>query len=211
MSEVIAEAIGCIEKGAHKVNPDIKVIAWSWAWGDFNLNIIKALPENVILQSQSELHVPRTIGGVDTYVRDYSMSIIGPGERAKAEWKAARERGLETSAKVQVNTTWEGSTVPALPVYPLIEEHIQKIKEEGVTNLMLSWTLGGFPSRNLMHVAKYFYEKYDAEALAETDAQKEAAQIFSDAFKEFPFHIDVLYQGPPTIITIPRAAFVRKY
>ena len=108
----------------------------------------------------------------------------------------ARERGLETSAKVQVNTTWECSTVPALPVYPLIEEHIEKIKEEGVTNLMLSWTLGGFPSRNIMHVAKYFYENYDTEALAETPEEKKAAQIFSQAFQEFPFHVDVLYQGP---------------
>lgn len=89
------------------------------------------------------------------------------------------------------------SNVPVLTVYPLIEEHIEKIKEEGVTNLMLSWTLGGFPSRNIMHVAKYFYENYDAEALSETEAQKEAAQIFSDAFKEFPFHISVLYEGPP--------------
>ena len=196
VSEVVAEAIGCIEKGAHKVNPDIKVIAWSWAWGDDNLDIIKALPENVILQSQSELYVPRNIGSVDTYVNDYSMSIIGPGERAKVEWKVARERGLETSAKVQVNTTWECSTVPALPVYPLIEQHIEKIKEEGVTNLMLSWTLGGFPSRNIMHVAKYFYENYDTAVLAETAEEKKAAQIFSEAFQEFPFHIGVLYVGP---------------
>lgn len=195
-SEVIAEVIGCVEKGAHQVNPDIKVIAWSWGWGEFNLDIIKALPENVILQSQSELHVPRVIGGVDTYVYDYSMSIIGPGERAKAEWKAAREHGLATSAKVQINTTWEGSTVPAIPVYPLIEEHIKQIRREGVSNLMLSWTLGGYPSRNIMHAAKYFYEGYDKDALKETENQKKAAEIFSEAFQEFPFHIDTLYYGP---------------
>ena len=127
IGEVIGEAIGCIEKGAHKVNPDIKVIAWSWAWSDYNMEIIESLPPNVILMSKSELHVPFTIGGVSGKVRDYSMGILGPGERAKAEWKAARERGLETAAKVQVNTTWEGSTVPAIPVYPLIEEHIQGI------------------------------------------------------------------------------------
>ena len=196
-SEVIAEVIGCIEKGAHKVNPEIKVIAWSWGWNELNLDIIKALPENVILQSQSELEVPFTIGGVSGKVVDYSMGIIGPGERAKAEWKAARERGLQTAAKVQVNTTWEGSTVPALPVYPLIEEHIRRIRDEGVTNLMLSWTLGGYPSRNIMHAAKYFYEKLEnPEVLAETDTQQAAAQAFSAAFLEFPFDIGVLYMGP---------------
>lgn len=146
--------------------------------------------------SQSELHVPFTIGGVSGKVRDYSMGILGPGERAKTEWKAARNRGLETAAKVQVNTTWEGSTVPAIPVYPLIEEHIQRICQEGVTNLLLSWTLGGYPSGNLMHVAKYFYEEYDCDALCETEAQRSAARLFSQAFQEFPFDISVLYQGP---------------
>lgn len=195
-SEVIAEVIGCIEKGAHKVDPNIKVIAWSWAWDQFNLDIIKALPQNVILMSQSEMNVPFEIAKIQSEVDDYSMSIIGPGDAAKAEWKAARDRGLQTAAKVQINTTWEGSTVPAIPVYPLIEEHIKRIHNEGVTNLMLSWTLGGYPSGNIMHVAKYFYEDYDKNALAETQAQEKAAQIFAEAFKEFPLHIDVLYQGP---------------
>lgn len=195
-SDVIAEVIGCIEKGAHRVNPDIKVIAWSWSWNEFHLDIIKKLPDNVVLLSQSERFIPFTIGGVSGRERDYSMSIIGPGEYARAEWKAAKERGLELMAKIQVNTTWESSTVPALPVYPLIEEHIRRIKDEGVENIMLSWTLGGYPSRNIMHAAKYFYEGYDETVLEETEAQKKAGEIFSEAFQEFPFDVGVLYKGP---------------
>lgn len=88
--------------------------------------------KGVIFQSQSELEIPFEFGGYKGTVRDYSMGIVGPGERAKSEWKTARECGLETSAKVQVNTTWEGSTVPALPVFPLVEEHIRRLKDEGV-------------------------------------------------------------------------------
>ena len=65
-----------------------------------------------------------------------------------------------------------------------------------MTNLLLSWTLGGYPSGNLMHVAKYFYEEYDCDALCETEAQRSAASLFSQAFQEFPFDISVLYQGP---------------
>ena len=195
-SDVIAEVIGCIEKGVHRVNPEIKIIAGSWNWNEFNLDIIKKLPDHVVLLSQSERYIPFNIGGVSGIERDYSMGIIGPGEWAKAEWKAAKERGLELAAKVQINTTWECSTVPALPVYPLIEEHIRRIKDEGVENLMLSWTLGGYPSRNIMYVAKYFYEGYDKTALEETEIQKKAGAIFSEAFQEFPFDVGVLYQGP---------------
>ena len=196
IGEVIGETIGCIEKGAHRVDPNIKVIAWSWAWDIYNIDIINHLPKNVILMSQSEKGIPFEINGVKGEVRDYSMSILGPGELAKAEWKAARERGLELAAKVQINTTWEGSTAPAIPVYPLIEEHIRRIKAEGVKNLMLSWTLGGFPSRNIMHVAKYFYENCDESALNESETVKRATECFSEAFRDFPFNITVLYQGP---------------
>lgn len=195
-SEVIAEVIGCMERGAHKVDPNIKIIAWSWEWKEFNLDIINALPDNVIVQCQSELNIPINVGGVPYDIRDYSMSVVGPGERAKSEWRAARERGLKTCAKIQVNTTWEGSTVPAIPVYPMVEEHIRRLQAEGVTNLMMSWTLGGYPSRNIMHAAKYFYESAVMTAQPETPAQQRAAEIFSEAFQSFPFSVGVAYKGP---------------
>jgi len=146
--------------------------------------------------SVSERFTPFTIGGVSGNVQDYSMSVLGPGPSAKAEWKAARERGLELAAKVQINTTWEGSTVPAIPVYPLVEEHIRRVRAEGVKHLMLSWTLGGYPSRNIMHAAKYFAENYDAQVLEKTEAQQQAVQLFCEAFQEFPFHLSTIYNGP---------------
>jgi len=139
--------------------------------------------------------MPFTIGGVSGNVRDYSMSIVGPGEKAKAEWKAAKARGLEVSAKVQINTTWEASTVPAVPVYPLIEKHMQNLRAEGVDHIMLSWTLGGYPSQNIRYAAKYFFENCLTPP-EETEVQKKATALFSQAFQEFPFDIGVLYRGP---------------
>lgn len=124
VADVIADTIACYRNGADRVNPEIKVIAWSWAWNEYSKEIIQKLPSGVILQAQSELDVPVEKGGIKGVVKDYSMSNIGPGERALEEWALAKERGLEISAKVQVNTSWEASTCPALPVYPLIEEHV---------------------------------------------------------------------------------------
>ena len=193
LADVICDTIACFRNGADRVDPAIKVMAWSWRWDSHNMDIIAKLPERVILLSQSELDVPFDIGGAKGAVLDYSMSIIGPGERALAEWKAAAERGIKTGAKVQVNTTWEASTVPAIPVYQAIEEHIRGVKEAGVSHLLLSWTLGGYPSRSVAHAAKYFYEY---GALTEDPVITQAANVFSQAFREFPFHIDTLYFGP---------------
>ena len=198
VGEVIGEVMACIEKGAHNANPDIKVIAWAWSWADFDLEIIEHLPQNVVLMCNSETLIPFQRGGINTEVRDYSMSQIGPGERALIEWNAAKKRGLQIMAKIQVNTTWECSTVPAVPVYHLVEEHIRRLKEQGITNLMLSWTLGGYPSNNLQHAAKYFYEHFETASGAplDTPAEKKATELFSEAFQEFPFHVHVLYFGP---------------
>ena len=194
VGEVVAETIGCFLEGAQRVSRDIRVFAWSWRWDEYYEDIIRRLPKEVILMTQSEVGIPFDIGGVKGSVADYSMSIIGPGERAREEWRVARECGLECAAKVQVNTTWECSTVPAIPVAPSIEEHMSRLGNEGVSHLLLSWTLGGYPSENLVATAKHFYEICEMDA-AEDDTAA-AQECFARAFREFPFHIRVLYYGP---------------
>lgn len=194
MAEVIAENIACYREGADRVSKNIKVIAWDWQWEEETANIINALPEGVTFQAKSEDGVVFTRGGIENSVSDYAMSVNGPGAHARKSWAAAKARGLDTSAKVQVNTTWEGSTIPALPVYPLVEEHMEKLAREGVSNIMLSWTLGGYPSRNIAHAAKHFYEGCKMEE--ESDAVKKATALFAQAFQEFPFDKDAVYAGP---------------
>lgn len=194
VEDTVAEVISCLRQGIDRADPDIKLFAWSWAWYEYTEEIVKRLPKRVILLTQSERNMPFEIGGVRGDVKDYSMSIIGPSETAKQEWAWAKQRGLEIGAKVQVNTTWEASTVPALPVYPSIEAHMEALKKEGTSHLMLSWTLGGYPSYSLAHAAKYFYER--CEFPKESDAIRRASEQFTEAFREFPFHIETLYYGP---------------
>lgn len=194
VGEVIGELMGVIREGIDRVDPQMKLFAWSWGWSSHWEDVIRHLPGSVILMSQSELKVPYEIAGVKGEVVDYSMGRIGPGEQAKSEWALAKSLGLETAAKVQVNTTWEGSTVPALPVTPLVEKHVRGIRDENVSHLLLSWTLGGYPSANLAAAAKYFYEK--ALLPPVSPAEEKALEIFSRAFLEFPFSLRVLYGGP---------------
>ncbi len=194
VGEVVAHTIRCMQEGAHRVDPRIKVFAWSWRWDSHSEEIIRHLPKEVILLSQSELDMPFEIGGIKGNVLDYSMSIVGPGELAKKEWAVAREVGLEVGAKVQINTTWEASTIPAIPVAPSIQAHMEQLRNEKVRHLLLSWTLGGYPSRNIAAAARYFYESchvYDEKA-----NPSEAEKQFAEAFAEFPFYIQTLYFGP---------------
>ena len=105
--------------------------------------------------SVSEWDLPIERGGVRTTVGEYSISSVGPGPQAVGNWKSAQAAGLKTVAKVQVNNSWELSTVPYLPVMDLVAEHCRNLASAGVDGTMLSWSLGGYPSPNLEIAARF--------------------------------------------------------
>ena len=88
-------------------------------------------------------------GGVPERERDYSISIVGPGENARRLWGLAAAHGLPSVAKVQAANSWELSSFPYIPTMDLVARHACNIANEGVNGVMLSWSLGCCPSPNL--------------------------------------------------------------
>ncbi|WP_200864686.1 hypothetical protein [Arcticibacter svalbardensis] len=208
-SAVIADVNKAIEVGVHKGNPDAKVIVWDWGWHDSDaFDIISKLPKSVWFMSVSEWKKPFERGGVKTTVGEYSISVIGPGNHAKSHWEFAKKAGLKTVAKVQINNTWELSAVPWLPVPDLVAEHTSNLAKENIDGMMLSWSLGGYPSPNL-EIAYAFAQQPNAntETILNNLALKRygdkavpyvrrAWTSFSKAFRQFPFSANVIYRSP---------------
>jgi hypothetical protein len=209
-AEIIAEVNRIIEEGVHKGNPDAKVMVWDWGWHNHGLapDVIAALPHSVYLMSVSEWAKSIDRGGVISEVGEYSMSAVGPGPRALQHWKWAKERGLKTIAKVQVNNTWELSSVPWLPVPDLVVRHISALSDAKTDGLMLSWSLGGYPSPNLEITDRISNnpelskdellntlaeERYGKRAVS---AARKAWTAFSNAFEQFPYGGHTLYNAP---------------
>ena len=225
-AEILAEVNATIEEGVHRGNPKAKVIAWDWGWRTNALtkDIVARLPKSVQLMSVSEWSLPLNRGGIKSEVGEYSLSAVGPGPRAFHNWKVAQAAGLKTVAKVQMNNSWELSTVPYLPVMNLVAEHSQKLASAGVEGLMLSWTLGGYPSPNLEIALRFFDSSHsnpsdkqgapkvvpsvdevlDAVALKRYGIEgaplaRKAWSAFSKAFQEYPYDgslFGVLYNCP---------------
>lgn len=202
--EVVAEVNNIMAKGAHDANPNAKVISWAWGWkDDWAEKVVPLLTEGQILQCTSEEAMDFCIGGVEGRVADYTMSLCGPGEKAKKMWKAARDHGMQMSAKVQMNNTWEMSVVPYIPVFDKVATHINQLKEQGIQHLQVSWTLGGCPSPNL-RLASWLMEdkgtlkEFLVDWLGENIAEGvyAAQQKLSNAFSHYPFYIGTLYYGP---------------
>jgi hypothetical protein len=219
--EVVAEVNRLITEGAQSAKPSARIIGWTWGWtGTFNWDeatverAIHALPDTMELMCVSEDEIPTHIGGVPGILRDYSVSIVGPGTKSIRSWETARQRGMGTIAKVQFNTSWECSAVPYLPVVNLVAEHLEGLVQSGVNGLMLGWTLGGYPSYLLEMAAEVYWGDTEYEGLSQRLVEGKAEEMagpetvplimnawktFSEAFKHFPFDVTVLYLGPHNV------------
>jgi len=213
-SDIIALTNRLLYEGAAEVNPDFRVLAWSWAWKgrepDMTHHVIEKMPAGVAVMGVSEEAVRKTIGGVETFVVDYSISVEGPGEYALDTWRHAHAYGHDAYAKLQLGVTWEISSIPCVPAYEKIRRHLTGIIEQGdVDGIMLGWTLGGFPSPTL-RLAQAFYADNgtlpDAHTLysmmfptADADALTHAFEILSDAYDAYPFYISTAYVGPQQV------------
>ena len=208
--EVIAEVNAILAEGIAKTGMvRTRLIAWDWGWDDsWAPAAIKRSPREASLMSVSEWSLPIERGGIKSKVGEYSISAIGPGPRATRHWAQARERGMGTIAKIQANNTWEFSIVPYIPAVENVARHVAGLRSAGVDGLMLSWTLGGYPSPNLEVAAELGRPEAlsPEEAMARVARRRYGAALApaivaawhscSTTFQEFPFTIGVLYRAP---------------
>ena len=218
-ANVIADVNRTIQEGIERARSRLKnaktiprLIAWDWGWNDaWAPEIIRQLPEQCALMSVSEWNLPIERGGVKSTVGEYSISSVGPGPRAKRHWELAKQRGLKVIAKIQAGNTWELSAVPYIPAVENVAQHAANLREAGVRDVMLGWTLGGFPSPNL-EIVQQLLQRGSVTAPAEglrvlankrfgrhADVVLAAWHDFSVAFSEFPYSGGVVYSAPQQV------------
>lgn len=212
-ADIITEVAGVIEEGVHRSNPDAKVLISDWGWrghGDAP-DMIARLPKSVFLMSVSEWHLPIERGGVKSTVGEYSISAVGPGPRSQKHWKTARETGLRVGTEIQFNNTCEIASLPYLPVMDLIADHYRNLAPAKIDAMLIGWTMGGYPSPNFQLTRKMSLSPIpdrnaalDAVALERFGSEgaphaRKAWTLMSDAFREYPFHISVVYTSPVQI------------
>lgn len=202
VADVVAEVNTLIAEGIHSAKPDARVLVWDWGWrgeefSTLPLEIVDRLPRSVELLSTSGHFMPITVGGAPAHVSDYSISQPGPGEAVKKVWAHARKRGIKVHAKLQINNSWECSTVPYIPVVDRVEQHLQQVREAGACGVHYAWTLGGYLGGNL-GLLEATPDEWALALGGETFAPdlRQAWKVLSQAFTEFPFNIRVVYSGP---------------
>ncbi|MDD4869207.1 MAG: hypothetical protein PHR77_01505 [Kiritimatiellae bacterium] len=208
-TDIIAEVAAVLEEGVHRGNPKANVILSDWGWkghGDA-VDIIARLPKSVWLMSVSEWALPIERGGIKSKVGEYAISAVGPGPRAPRHWKVAEETGLKKAAEIQFNNTCEIASLPYLPVMDLVAEHIDNLRASKLDGMLIGWTMGGYPSPNFQ-LARQLNRTPAPSVDTVLDAlargrfgdgaphARKAWTLTSNAYRQYPFHISVVYRSP---------------
>jgi len=210
--EMAAAVNNTIYRAIQDSKSNARLIANLWGWAAYMgwsreqvTHGIELLDKGVSVLCVSEFDLALEKGGVKSRLIDYSISNPGPSETTRWMLAEAEKKGHEIFAKIQVNNSWECSSVPYLPVFDLVLEHIRNLQDIHVRNLMLTWTLGGWPSPMLNMAAacaspgfnldKWYDEWYGVEG----SKVHEAVKMFCKGFREYPFSVTVLYHSPKNL------------
>jgi hypothetical protein len=209
-ADVIAEVNNTIYRAIKRVSPASELIAWDWRWGKKTFKeILPKLDKGIIVMLVSEIGCEMKRGGANAKIFEYSLSVVGPSADSIECAKFAKDLGIRTMAKVQVNISWEFASTPALPVMNIAGRHSKALRENGIHDFFLSWSLGGYPTPNLELFNRYDINKSLEENLrfiaekyygtSQTEKILKAWEIFSSAFEEYPFYIRGLYRAPHNV------------
>lgn len=120
--QVVANMVNRMAAAARRVNPEAEVVIWPysaehvWSADKTQEKLIEKLEPGVALLTEIEkdefVEKPE---GVRKHLWDYSIDLIGPGERAKAQIAACQKRGIPCYLKSEPECAFEAPRLPHVP------------------------------------------------------------------------------------------------
>lgn len=200
--EIVAAINNTINRAMRDAGVKGELLANLWQWSGFHrrgegdlYRGIKALDREIGVMCVSEFDLEIEKGGVKGRTGEYSISNVGPCQISIDSFRAATESGHRPLAKIQANNSWECSCVPYLPVFDLVYEHVRNLSTYGVSDFMLTWTLGGYPSVCLDMIAEFSRDPsgfsldgwYGRTFGEFAERVHEAVQLICEGFRDYPF------------------------
>lgn len=211
--EVLAEVLSAMERGMHAANPKAELISWPYSqysvWGErLTRDAAAHVPSGVILQHNFEsAGRVRQLGRIH-YAGDYWLSYVGPSALYKACARAAVKSGRRMSAKLQVGSSHEVSTVPFVPVPGNLYKKYRAMHRLGVSAAMYCWYFGNYPSIMTKAAGELAFAPFPKSenrflrALAGRDWGRNAGDIvkawreFQRGYNNYPISGMMGYYGP---------------
>ncbi|MCB9766702.1 MAG: hypothetical protein H6752_00790 [Candidatus Omnitrophica bacterium] len=136
----------------HKIDPNIEVLPWEYNI-DFRPHrvelkryVVSLLPKETIPLLTWENGKAFEIDGLKGYLRDYSISQVGPAEVAAGQIEEAKSRGMKVYCKADCFATWQFGTIPYLPCPQQWQRRYDTLAEYGVDGTLETWSNGYKPN-----------------------------------------------------------------
>lgn len=146
------KAVAIVEEECHRIDPSIEVLPWEYNIdfrpqnSDIKQYFIRQLPDRTMPLLTWENGKSFTIDNMQGYLRDYSLSQIGPAEVTSAQIEEANKRQMKVYSKVDTFTSWQYGTIPYLPCPYQWFERYEALEKYGVKGTLESWSSGYKPN-----------------------------------------------------------------
>ena len=145
---VVANLCNLLADAARSVSTTAEVVVWPysaahvWSVDPSQIGFIEKLKPGVALLTEIEKdeYVEKP-GGINKHLWDYSIDLIGPGERAKAQIAACREAGINVYLKSEPELAFEAARLPHIPCMDRWFDRAEALASCGATG---AWVFPAF-------------------------------------------------------------------
>ena len=146
------EAVRVVAEECHRLDPELEVLPWEYNI-DFRPQQVELkryvtglLPPDTIPLLTWENGKSFELGGLRGFLRDYSISQIGPAEVAAAQIAEAKRRNMPVYCKADCYATWQFGTTPYLPCPQQWQKRYDALAGYGVAGTLETWSNGYKPN-----------------------------------------------------------------
>jgi hypothetical protein len=146
------KAAAIVEEECHRIDPSIEILPWEYNIdfrpqnSDIKQYFIRQLPDRVKPLLTWENGKSFSIDNMKGYLRDYSLSQVGPAEVTSAQIEEANKRHMKVYSKVDTFTSWQYGTIPYLPCPYQWFDRYEALEKYGVKGTLESWSSGYKPN-----------------------------------------------------------------
>ena len=212
---VVSNLCNNLAAAAREINPKAEIVVWPysaasvWSSDKPHTGFIRKLKPGVALLTEPEKdEVLSKPEGVEKVLWDYSIDLIGPGERARTQIDLCREQGIPVYLKSEPELAFEASGLPHIPCMDRWAARADAMASSGATG---AWVFPAYLTHrgtSTSEVYKYFWwdpvpemEEFLSRFAARLAGKaagaylREAWRLVSEAI-EFSPEIPPYYNGP---------------
>jgi hypothetical protein len=226
---VVSNLVNRLARAARRANPNAVVEAWPysagsvWSADKYQTGFIQHLePGTAILtESVKDMTVEKPFG-ISKLLWDYSIDLIGPGERARHQIELCNEQGIPTTVLSMYEMSFEAALLPEIPCMDRWAGRAEGLAGSGADGVYL-WKMGPYFGGISSEAYKHFLwapapeQNTLLEALAARMAGfaagphlRKAWKAVSDAIEWTPeipsYYKGALYIGPAQPMIADKAA-----